>query len=76
MSSIEPTEAAVRPNSLEASDKAYVVHGLTNLRDHLDRGPLIIESGKGVWVRDKSGREYLKACRACGASRSASAKNG
>jgi 4-aminobutyrate--pyruvate transaminase len=53
-------DAGSRPNSLEARDKAYVVHGLTNLRDHLDRGPLVIESGKGVWVRDQTGRDYLE----------------
>lgn len=54
------TGAAPRPNSPEARDKAHVVHGLTNLRAHLDRGPLIIESGKGVWVRDQAGRDYLE----------------
>lgn len=56
-----PTEgAAARPNSPEARDKAYVVHGLTNLRQHLDRDPLVIEGGHGVWVRDSHGREYLE----------------
>ncbi|CAH1693508.1 Uncharacterized aminotransferase y4uB [Hyphomicrobiales bacterium] len=53
-------EASPRPNSPEARDKAHVVHGLTNLRQHLDRGPLMIESGKGVWVRDAQGHEYLE----------------
>ncbi len=48
------------PNSPEARDKAYLVHGLTNLRQHCDRGPLIIESGRGVWVRDSQGREFLE----------------
>ena len=48
------------PNSPEARDKAYLVHGLTNLRQHIDRGPLIIESGRGVWVRDTQGREFLE----------------
>ena len=56
----QSTTAAFRPNSLEARDKAHVVHGLTNLRGHLERGPLVIESGKGVWVRDQGGREYLE----------------
>jgi len=48
------------PNSLEARDKRSVIHGLTNLRRHLDRGPLVIESGKGVWVRDVDGTEYIE----------------
>ncbi|MBS7699879.1 MULTISPECIES: aminotransferase [unclassified Chelatococcus] len=53
-------DAAPRPNSPEARDKAHVVHGLTNLRQHLDRGPLMIESGKGVFVRDAQGNDYLE----------------
>ncbi len=50
----------LRPNSLEARDKASVVHGLTNLRRHLDVGPKIIDSGKGVWVRDLEGNEFIE----------------
>ncbi|MCO5144861.1 MAG: aminotransferase [Aquamicrobium sp.] len=52
--------AETRPNSTEARDKAYVVHGLTNLRSHLERGPLVIDSGRGVWVRDKAGNDYIE----------------
>jgi len=55
-----PSAEASRPNSPEARDKAFVVHGLTNLRRHLDEGPLVIESGSGVWVRDRHGRDYLE----------------
>lgn len=56
----QTNEAAPRPNSPEARDKAHLVHGLTNLRAHLERGPLVIESGRGVWVRDSAGRDYLE----------------
>jgi len=49
-----------RPNSLEARDKASVVHGLTNLRRHLEIGPKVIESGKGVWVRDTEGNAFIE----------------
>ena len=48
-------------DSLEARDVSGVVHGLTDLRQHLDRGPLVIESGKGVWVTDTQGRRYIEA---------------
>lgn len=51
----------MRPNSLEARDLAGVVHGLTNLKTHLERGPLVIESGEGVWVTDSDGRRYIEA---------------
>lgn len=54
------TQVAPLPNSPEARDKAFLVHGLTNLRQHEDRGPLIIESGQGVWVRDSQGRDFLE----------------
>jgi 4-aminobutyrate--pyruvate transaminase len=37
------------------------VHGLTNLKTHLERGPLIIEGGHGVWVTDTQGKDYIEA---------------
>jgi 4-aminobutyrate--pyruvate transaminase len=51
----------LRPNSLEARDRNSVVHGLTNLKVHLERGPRVIEGGHGVWVRDTEGNEYIEA---------------
>jgi 4-aminobutyrate--pyruvate transaminase len=51
----------MRDNSLEARDLSGVVHGLTDLKQHLDCGPLVIESGKGVWVTDTRGRRYIEA---------------
>jgi 4-aminobutyrate--pyruvate transaminase len=51
----------LRPNSLEARDQNAVVHGLTNLKVHLERGPRVIEGGHGVWVRDTEGNEYIEA---------------
>jgi 4-aminobutyrate--pyruvate transaminase len=49
-----------RPNSLEARDQRSVVHGLTNLKTHQKRGPLIVKSGRGVWVTDINGRDYIE----------------
>src|SRR5688572_12471072 len=51
----------MRPNSWEARDTRSVIHGLTNLKEHLERGPLLIESGRGVWVTDIHGKEYIEA---------------
>lgn len=51
---------ATRPNSLEARDVASVVHGLTNLSEHARCGPLVLEHGRGVWVTDTSGRNYIE----------------
>jgi len=51
----------MRPNSLEARDVQSVIHGLTNLQRHQERGPLVIDSGRGVWVKDIDGKEYIEA---------------
>lgn len=51
----------MRPNSLEARDQASVVHGLTNLKAHMDKGPLVIDHAKGVTVTDVEGRTYIEA---------------
>ncbi|MEY3668804.1 MAG: hypothetical protein RL258_199 [Pseudomonadota bacterium] len=47
--------------SLQSRDAKAVVHGLTNLSLHAKRGASVIQSGKGVWVRDIHGRDYLEA---------------
>jgi 4-aminobutyrate--pyruvate transaminase len=51
---------APRPNSPEARDAASVIHPLTNLKAHLEKGPVVIDSGKGVWVSDIHGKEYIE----------------
>ncbi|ROU02754.1 aminotransferase [Histidinibacterium lentulum] len=54
------TDLPSLPNSLEARDRRSLVHGLTDLARHLEIGPKIIESGRGVWVSDGEGRTYLE----------------
>jgi 4-aminobutyrate--pyruvate transaminase len=41
-------------------DLAYQLHPFTNLERHEAEGPLVIAGGKGVYVYDESGREYLE----------------
>ncbi len=48
-------------DSLQARDAKAVIHGLTDLSLHAKRGASVIQSGKGVWVRDIEGREYIEA---------------
>ncbi len=48
------------PNSLAARDIARVLHPYTDLRLHEERGPLVITEGRGVWVRDADGHEYIE----------------
>ncbi len=47
-------------NSPRDNDIAHVLHPYTDLTAHETKGPLIITSGQGVWVKDDSGKEYLE----------------
>ncbi len=48
------------PNSPAARDIAYYFHPATNARRHEAIGPTIIERGKGVYVFDDQGKEYIE----------------
>lgn len=48
-------------DSLAARDAAAVVHGLTNLSLHQQRGASVMQSGKGVWVKNIDGKDYIEA---------------
>jgi 4-aminobutyrate--pyruvate transaminase len=41
-------------------DIAYQLHPFTNLSRHQTDGPLVITSGKGIYVYDEAGREYIE----------------
>jgi 4-aminobutyrate--pyruvate transaminase len=49
-----------RGNSLSARDIATLAHPYTNLKVHETEGPLVISRGKGVYVYDDSGKEYIE----------------
>ena len=48
------------PNSPEARDIAHIIHPYTNLKKHEETGPMILESGQGVWVTDSNGKKYIE----------------
>ncbi|HEX6959364.1 MAG TPA: aspartate aminotransferase family protein [Ferrovibrio sp.] len=48
------------PNSLAARDIAHVLHPYTNLVKHETASPLVIERGKGIYVYDDQGKEYIE----------------
>ena len=48
------------PNSPESRDIATVLHAYTNLKKHLETGPMVIREGKGIWVYDESGKAYIE----------------
>ena len=54
------TDQRTHPNSYEARDTASIVHPLTNLKAHLEKGPLVIKEGDGIWVTDIHGKTYIE----------------
>lgn len=51
----------IAPNSQEARDIAYHMHGYTNAARHLEVGPMVITKGDGVYVTDSTGKTYIEA---------------
>ncbi len=50
-----------RANSAAARDIANALHPYTDLKAHLETGPLVITRGKGVRVWDETGKEYIES---------------
>jgi 4-aminobutyrate---pyruvate transaminase len=50
-----------RANSNAARDIAHALHPYTDLRAHLEVGPLVITRGEGVHVWDDTGKKYIDA---------------
>lgn len=49
-----------RLNSLQARDIAHFLHPYTHLKRHEEAGPLICDRGKGIYVYDSEGNEYIE----------------
>lgn len=47
-------------NSAKSRDIAHCIHPYTNLKIHLEKGPLILTEGKGIYVYDEEGKEYIE----------------
>ena len=47
-------------SNLAVRDIETLVHPYTNLAAHRETGPLVLESGKGVYVYDTAGKEYIE----------------
>jgi 4-aminobutyrate--pyruvate transaminase len=50
----------IAADSLASRDIAHCIHPYTNLKTHLDKGPLILTEGKGIYVYDEQGKEYIE----------------
>jgi 4-aminobutyrate--pyruvate transaminase len=50
----------IKPNSLAARDIAYHLHGYTNAVRQEQEGPQVLTEGKGIYVYDENGREFIE----------------
>lgn len=46
--------------NLQTRDVETMIHPYTNLAAFREAGPLVLESGKGVWVYDSDGKPYIE----------------
>jgi 4-aminobutyrate---pyruvate transaminase len=56
----EFAQASFPAQSLEAKDLAHVLHPATNLQQHQAEGPVVYARGKGVYIWDTHGKQYLE----------------
>nr|WP_116331463.1 aspartate aminotransferase family protein [Cupriavidus taiwanensis] len=47
--------------SLDAADRAHLIHPVSPWRLHAQRGPTVLASGRGAWLTDANGNEVLDA---------------
>jgi 4-aminobutyrate--pyruvate transaminase len=50
----------VSASDVKKRDLAALLHPVTNLALHEERGPLMIERGQGIYVYDSDGKEYIE----------------
>ncbi len=51
---------SVATPSAKSKDSAYYLHGYTNAKTNEEQGPHVITEGKGIFVIDEDGNEYLE----------------
>ena len=49
-----------KPASLAELDKLQSIHPFTNLRKHEQKGPVVMTRGRGIYVFDDQGKEYIE----------------
>ena len=47
-------------NPARSRDIENCIHPYTNLKTHLNKGLLIITGGRGIYVYDEAGKEYIE----------------
>jgi len=59
--SVTETAAPASRDNSASRDIRTSIHPYTNLKLHETQGPLVVNEGHGVFVRDEKGKEYLEA---------------
>jgi adenosylmethionine-8-amino-7-oxononanoate aminotransferase len=49
----------MKNSKLKDIDRKYIWHPFTQMQDWMDSEPLIIEEGKGAWIKDVDGKWYI-----------------
>ena len=47
-------------HSVEGMDLRHLLHPSTNLAQHQQHGPMVLESAEGVYITDNQGKQYLE----------------
>jgi 4-aminobutyrate--pyruvate transaminase len=50
----------IRGNSAASRDIATLLHPYTHLKKHETEGPLVLTEGKGIYVTDENGKQYIE----------------
>jgi len=50
----------IRGNSAASRDIATLLHPYTHLKKHESEGPLVLTEGKGIYVTDENGNQYIE----------------
>ncbi|WP_046114352.1 aminotransferase class III-fold pyridoxal phosphate-dependent enzyme [Aquincola tertiaricarbonis] len=53
--------STLHPDELAALDRAHLIHPVAPWRLHEQRGPAVLASGQGAWLKDNQGHELLDA---------------
>lgn len=56
-----PTMTLQSNRTLLEIDRDHLIHPVTSFRGHERHGAILLESGKGMWLKDAEGRELLDA---------------
>ena len=58
---IPVSSSSLDTDALAALDRAHLVHPVAAWRQHEERGPRVLDTGRGSWLTDVHGRELLDA---------------